>query len=73
MSAPQDHAAGQSSSSASTGNTPAPSTAATSASHSGSEDGLVCKWNQCNERFNAAESLYVSCLLVSLAEGAQCV
>ena len=48
-------------SSSSNGNTPAPSTAATSTTTSTSQDdSLVCKWNQCNERFTAAEALYVS-------------
>ncbi|TPX12064.1 uncharacterized protein E0L32_007179 [Thyridium curvatum] len=41
--------------------TPAPSTSATSTSQqstSSQDDSLVCRWNQCNERFNAAETLY---------------
>jgi hypothetical protein len=53
-----------SSGSGSNGNTPAPSTAATSSSGASSaaaqDDGLVCRWNQCNERFNSPETLYVS-------------
>lgn len=60
----------QSSGSSSNDNTPAPSTtttsttastSATSGSSSASQDdSLVCRWNQCNERFNSAETLYVS-------------
>lgn len=67
MSANQDSSV-QSSSSNSNGNTPAPSTTATatsnatsatsSSSSAGQDDSLVCRWNQCNERFSAAEILY---------------
>ncbi len=57
MSAPQDAGANSSSSN---GNTPAPSTGATtSTSQSAADDNLVCKWNQCNERFGTPELLYV--------------
>lgn len=45
-------------SSASDGNTPVSNVAA-NISQSSADDNLVCRWNSCNERFNAAESLYV--------------
>ncbi|EOO04449.1 putative ph-response transcription factor pacc rim101 protein [Phaeoacremonium minimum UCRPA7] len=61
MSSTNQEAGAQSSSSNSNGNTPAPSTAATSnstSSSAGQDESLVCRWNQCNERFNTAETLY---------------
>ncbi|KAL8423465.1 hypothetical protein RB596_003610 [Gaeumannomyces avenae] len=51
----------ESSSSNSNGNTPAPSTSTTATSQSssgGADDNLICRWNQCNERFVTAETLY---------------
>ncbi|KAI6365388.1 hypothetical protein MCOR25_005401 [Pyricularia grisea] len=47
----------ESSSSNSNGNTPAPSTSTTATSQS-SDDSLICRWNQCSERFPSAEALY---------------
>ncbi|KUI55597.1 hypothetical protein VP1G_02879 [Cytospora mali] len=42
--------------------TSAPSAAATTSSNSSNnvaqDDNLTCRWNQCNQRFNAAETLY---------------
>ncbi|KAL1873447.1 hypothetical protein VTK73DRAFT_945 [Phialemonium thermophilum] len=70
MSANQDSSV-QSTSSASNSTTPAPSAGtsgtASSSSHSNSQSGgssasqddnLICRWNQCNERFSSAEVLY---------------
>ncbi|KAH8673839.1 hypothetical protein BX600DRAFT_433448 [Xylariales sp. PMI_506] len=56
-------------SSTSSGTTPAPSTANNAAAQgssgassagagSSADESLICRWNSCNERFNAAESLY---------------
>lgn len=70
MSSTQDNSASEQSQSPTTssnGNTPAPSTAATTASNSsnaaGADESLICRWNQCNLRFNTPETLYVSWLL----------
>ncbi|KAI4865893.1 hypothetical protein F4820DRAFT_418959 [Hypoxylon rubiginosum] len=48
-------------SSASNGTTPAPSTATTATSQSSApaqDDSLTCRWSNCGEKFNAAETLY---------------
>ncbi|KAM7223792.1 pH-response transcription factor pacC/RIM101 [Rhypophila decipiens] len=60
---PAAQSAAGSSSSTSNGATPAPSTAPTTTSSSSSaaasqDESLVCRWSECNERFNTAEILY---------------
>ncbi|KAK5664069.1 hypothetical protein OQA88_283 [Cercophora sp. LCS_1] len=59
--APAQAASSGSSSSASNGATPAPSTAPTTTSSSSSaqaDESLICRWSECQERFQNAEALY---------------
>ncbi|KAL2130409.1 hypothetical protein VTI74DRAFT_6518 [Chaetomium olivicolor] len=58
--APAPAPASTSSNSTPNGSTPAPSNAptASSASSAGADDSLLCRWDQCNERFTSAEALY---------------
>lgn len=63
--APESNPLQSGESSASNGTTPAPSTATTATSQSSApaqDDSLQCRWLNCNEKFNAAETLYVSIL-----------
>ena len=57
---PSTQSGGESSTSSAT--TPAPSTTTTATSQSSAsvDEALICRWNNCLEKFNTAETLYVS-------------
>lgn len=56
---PAVQSGGESSNSSATTPAPSTTTTATSQSSTSTEESLICRWNNCLEKFTTAETLYV--------------